>query len=278
MTSARSSGHAYIVGQRVDYNEWILDQEGVQGWFDGAGVDIDATERPNQWGDFSERPRATSRLIALSGTAIAESPEALQEMRDSMASLFSVDKYGEISVSNSAGTRTASVCQEGKVSWEQVFDNVASFRLELYAPDPRMYGVYQQVQIEDATISGGLKYALTYPLNFNIPPKQTLQYITNNGSVQSWPIFAITGDFPSGFTVSDSGTRRVTFTGSVTMKSPVYIDMGKGVALQNGIDVSVSISERKWISIPPKSTIRPSFSPKQDGAGWCDIIYRDTWI
>lgn len=278
MTSSRQIETRYSPTQVFAHNEWVLDQNAIAGWFDGVGNDISQTSRPNQWGDFSEKPRAQSRMIVISGMAIAKSMDQLQIMRDDLTSLFNVDEYSQISVTNNAGTRHATVSLEDRIEWVQNFDNVASFRLGLYAPDPRVYGDEQRVQIEDAITTGGISFQLKYPLNFNLPGKQMLEYITNEGSVESWPTFIITGDFPSGFTVTDNLGHRVIYDGLVTMSAPIVLDMGRGTATQNGNDVSTLVSRREWFPIPPRKTIRPSFLPKQDGAGWCDIIYRDTWI
>lgn len=259
-------------------SQWVLDPEAISGWFDGAGNDVDSAVRPNQWGDFPEKPRLTSRLITITGTAIASSPPELYRMRDDLVSMFGSDKYGIVKVSNASGDRYAEVAVINDVVWKQELDSAATYRIELFAPDPRIYGETQQVQIGDSSISGGLKYQLKYPINFNLPRQNILHYITNDGSVDSWPVFIVTGDYPSGFTISDNAGHKVTYSNTVTMQAPVTIDMARGTALQSGNDVSTWVTERQWFSIPPRSSIQPRFEPKQDGLGWCDIIYRDTWI
>lgn len=264
--------------QKTQSPQWVLDPDAIVGWYQGSGVDVNATPRPNQWGDFSEKPRVTSRMITVTGTAISRTPEELHDMRDQITSVFSGDRYGTLEVTNKSGTRYATVAVEGQIEWLQAIDTAASYKINFFAPDPRVYGSPQEVQIGDGSISGGVSYSIGYPIDFNLPPKATLQLLTNDGSVDSWPIFTVTGDFASGFTITDNNGHKVVYDGIVTMEAPVEIDMGRGTALQNGIDMSINVSVRQWFAIPAKKTIQPGFYPKQDGVGWCDILYRDTWI
>jgi len=260
--------------------QFVLDPTALTGWTDGSNVRRDDTLRPVSSGSFTEPYVFSSRLIALSGTAVARDSSELQAMRDVFTGLFTEGEYVEISVETSTGIRYATVGLEGSPSFVQQLDNVALFRLELFAPDPYIYGPEKTVTVgATSSAGGGLKYALKYPLNYNATndAKQD-STVTNNGNVRAWPSFVVTGDYYAGFIISDGVDRRVTYTGMVTKQSPVIIDMAKGTALQGGIDKTIHLSERDWFSVEPNSTLRPTFDPIQDASGWCDIIVRDTFI
>jgi len=260
--------------------EYVLDPTALTGWDDGVTVRRDATVRPVSNGDFKEPYTFGSRLIGISGTAIATSRGELQRMRDALAGILADGEYADISVETSVSTRYAVVGLEKSLEWVQQHDTVAAFRLELYAPDPHIYGTERTITLGATNnVGGGLIYPLAYPLNYN--PATLLTYnptMVNNGNAISWPKFKVTGDYYSGFTLTDGKDNKVTYNGIVSTAAPVEIDMGKGTATQNGTDKTVLVSERDWFGILPGETIKPEFVPIQSATGWCDIIIRDTFI
>lgn len=260
--------------------QFILDPTALVGWDDGTNVRRDATVRPVSNGDFVEPYTFSARLIAISGTAVATSRGELQRMRDALTGVLADGEYAEIRVETNSSVRYAMVGLENKVEWVQQLDNVAVFRLELYAPDPHIYGAERIVTLGATSESGGgLRYILTYPLNYNAQNVQLLTPpLTNNGNAKAWPRFKVTGDYYSGFTLTDGRDRKIVYNGAVTKASPVEIDMGKGTAIQNGIDKTVMVSQRDWFSLLPGETMRPQFHPVQTASGWCDILIRDTFI
>ena len=201
-------------------------------------------------------------------------------MRDMFTGLFAEGEYAEIRVETSASVRYAVVGLENSPSFIQQLDNVAAFRLELYAPDAYIYGEERVITLGATTeAGGGLTYPLSYPLNYNVQnPNAFSPTMSNNGNAVAWPKFKVTGDYYSGFILGDSKGKLVTYNAPVTMASPVTIDMGKGTATQNGVDKTVYVSDRRWFGILPGETIRPEFKPIQAASGWCDIIIRDTFI
>lgn len=263
-------------------NEYILDPTAVVGWSDGAVVRRADTPRLGKSGDFREPASFGARIVTLSGTAVADTHHDLLRMRDDMMSLFTVTDYDSLSIDINGSKRWLKVGLEGTPSWVQQTDNVASFRISFYAPDPHLYGYVSIIQTNITRANkGGLAFPLKYPLKLSAvdvaPP------IINNGNAPAWPIFKVIGDFKLGFTIQDNLGNGVRYNGMVTKVSPVIIDMGKGTATQNGIDRTTNLDYRNWFSIPPKSSIRPSLIPTPDlsgdaGTGWCDIIVSDTWI
>jgi hypothetical protein len=271
-------GDTIFRGKQYLKPQFVFDPDALQGFFDGVNVKRNETTRPNQWGDFREPGLLGARHLALTGAAVADSTEQLLEMRDEFTSLLAHGEYKEIAVQNSVETRYITVALEGSPSWVQKGDSVAVWKLDLYAPDPRMYGPKLGIQITDSTISGGTDYPLDYPVDYGGDTKVVAVALTNRGNTYSWPVFKVTGDFYQGFSITDNAGKIITYDGVVTMSAPVTIDTGAGTAIQSGVDKSSLLSRRDWFYIPPKSTIQPLFLPKLDAAGWCDIIYRDTWI
>lgn len=259
--------------------KYLLDPTAIIGWSDGVDVKKNTTSRPISDGDFAEPGYFNSRLIIITGTAIANTVAELHQMRDEFIGILSDNHYDYLTITDGGGTRYTTVSLANKTAWVQQLDTVAYWKLELYAPDPRIYSEMRVFHVgSSVTTVGGMKMPITYPMNFTTSTTDQLQSVTNHGNVTAWPLFEVTGDFPSGFTITDNVNGRVTYTGQVAFNSPVLIDMAKGTATQNFVDKSVYISERKWFGIRPGVTISPEFHPIVYGPGWCDIIHRDTWI
>lgn len=261
-------------------NQFILDPEAVTGWTDGTNTRRSSVARPTSHGDFVETATASARLISFTGTAVASTAANLQVMRDQFIGVLSSGQYRDLSVETSSGIRYASVGIEGTPAWVQQTDTFASFRIELYAPDPRIYGASRTITVGAIDDIGGLIYPLSYPLvylplGYDTPPAATVK---NHGNSEMWPIFKVTGDYPSGFTLFDNKGNQIIYSGDVSMSAPVIIDNAKGTATQSGADKSTLLTRRDWFSIKPGETIKPDYKPAQSGRGWCDIIVRDTWI
>lgn len=259
--------------------QYILDPTAIVGWTDGVDIRRNATVRPISSGDFSEVAREGSRIISISGTAVASTVAELHGMRDDIVGLLADGSFGQITVQDGAGTRYAVVGLSKGAGWIQLSDTAASWKVELYAPDPFIYGYTQIAQIPGSTLNGGLDTNLiSYPLDYGKPPKESNPFVKNNGNSESWPVFVVTGDYFSGFQLTDQQGNYIVYNGPVTMSDPVTIDTAIGSALQSGVDKSFYLSHRDWFSIPPKATLQPDFQSIVVGTGWCDIIYRDTWI
>lgn len=261
--------------------EFVLDPDAISGWTDGVGTKRDNTPRPISWGDFPEPSYKNARLISITGTAIARNATELQLMRDDFMGTLQHGSYEEMRVETSTGRRNARyaiVGIEGTPRWVQQHDTIATWKLDLYAPDPRIYGVEQRMTLTDTTVTGGADFPITFAFDYGSAEVPEAYQIYNYGNTQAWPKFIVTGDYFLGFEVTNGNSKKIRYEGVVTRSAPVTIDMGAGTAMQSGVDNSHLLTRRDWFSIPPNSSIQPMFYPIQDAFGWCDIIFRDTWI
>ena len=260
-------------------NEYILDPTAVLGWTDGTQSRRPKTERATSHGDFSDKGSMAAREISFSGTAVALTVRDLHDMRDRFTGVLSDGEYGTLSVETSAGIRYSTVGLEGTSSWVQMSDTVALWKIDFYAPDPRLYGETRRLTVKAYSNLGGMTYPIRYPLNYNTDSDAAQSIVaTNRGNSRSWPTIVVTGDYFSGFEFRDNFGRGIIWSGTVTMNSPVTIDMAAGTAIQNGVDKSHLFTKRIWSFIDPGKQMVPDFIPLQSGQGWCDIIVRDTWI
>lgn len=263
---------------RTSAPEYVLDPTALVGWGDGVDIRRNFTPRQIRAGDFLEAGRHASRYITFSGTAIARNAVELHQMRDDYVGMVLPKDYVPLSIQDVTGTRYSTVTIGGKTSWVQLTDTIATFKIDLYAPDPNIYGPSQTVTLSGHVGTGGITYDIGYPIDFGVTATQQVQFLSNNGNNEAWPTFTVTGDYFSGFSITDNLGNYITYTGPVTSKSPVTVDSLAGYAVQNNSDRSTYLSKRDWFSIPPQGSIQPSFLPNGTVYGWCDIIYRDTWI
>lgn len=259
-------------------SQYNLDPTAFTGWLDGVSVRRPDSPRMGTHGDFVEKATLSSRLITFQGLAISKTPTGLKALRDRLMGILSGGAYDILSVQTSVDTRYSTVGLEGKPSWVPTTDLSANWKIDFYAPDPFIYGEQKIVQTGAFVSRGALEFPLSYTLNYQIVGQDVAQTITNKGNAESWPIFRVVGDYYSGFTISNNLNKKITYNGIVTMQSPVTVNMAKGTAIQGGVDKTVFMSDRGWFSIPPEETIQPEFVPLQNGSGWCEIIYRDTWV
>lgn len=283
-------GGVTIYSHKNAIGKFYLDASALTGWTDTVDIRRDGTARPLSDGDFMDPSTKASRQISMTGFAVAKTAKELHQLRDQLASICADNKYTVMSVEDITGVRSATVGLSGRISWVQQTDIMAIWKLDLYAPDPRLYGYERTVTITDWTADGGLLYTsnpavpftapyyLNYPLDYGQAIVYDAIYLTNEGNVDAWPVFKVSGDLYSGFSITDNLGNYIIYNGAVTMTAPVTIDSRTGSASQLGQDRSTFLAKRDWFPIPPFKSIHPTFQPTQGTTGWCDILYRDTWI
>jgi hypothetical protein len=259
--------------------QYLLDETALIGWSDGVDVKRSVAARQTSSGDFQEVGYHSSRLITATGYALASSAAELRQMRDDLIAAFPPNIYQKLTVEDSVGTRTVMASSGGKVGWVRMTDIYAAFSVSFYAADPYIYGPTKTMTLEGGDTKGGLSFPLDYPTDYGSTNGYQGKFVYNNGNAPSWPQFKVHGDYADGFTITDNLGNFITYTGSVMFSAAVTIDTKTGAVSQSGSDRSTYLSQREWFSIPEGGSIQPSFIPVYSNAsGWCDIIYRDTWI
>lgn len=258
--------------------QFIFDEEGLNDFWDSATVRRDDTAYPNGWGDFREPSRRGSVTFSLSGAARARDPRELYALRDQLMGICNDGTYKEFVVRSETGIRrTRTVTLDGSPKWVQKTDTAALFKISFYSPSPYLYGDTKTVDLGQGILAGGLSMPIAYPMDYGNPIVPEIVTLENEGNTHAWPTFVVTGSFPSGFIITDNLGNQVVYNGLITHASPVVINMEKGQATQGGNDRSTLLGRRDWFSIPPRGSIRATFTPLQQGQGWCTATFRDTW-
>lgn len=257
-----------------------FDPDAISGFDDSADIRRDTSGRPWTDGDFEESGRFASKIISITGVAVARNPRELHTMRDNLVGILAHGEYANAAFSNASMTRYMRVGLGNGISWVTITDTYAKFKIDLYAPDPYQYGRTQVTQVTSAGTNGaGLEYPLNFipALSFGVTSRHQNVTIKNLGNHTAWPTFIIRGDYFNGFRIK-SGNSIIEYNAPSSHAAPVVIDTARGVATRSGVDMSHNLDERNWISIPAGGSIQPIFTPIQEGDGWMDVQWRDTWV
>lgn len=258
--------------------QFVFDPDGLNDFWESATTRRDDTVYPNGWGNFREPTRRGTVTFTISGTARADTPRELMDLRDLLMGICNDGAYKEFVVTTSSGIRRSrNVTLEGTPKWVQHHDTFALFQISFYSPEPYLYGDSKEIILGEGQQPGGLAFPLSFPLNFGGPVKAQVVTMENAGNTPAWPKFIITGNLDFGFKLDDNRGNQIVYNGMVTTQSPVTLDMAKGTAIQNNQDRSTLLGYREWFSIPAKGSIRPTFEVIQAGTGWATGYFRDTW-
>lgn len=260
--------------------QFIFDPDAIIGWDDTPDIKRTATARPASHGDFASRGYYGARLVTISGHAIADGPKTLYMMRDRLVSYLQDGQEHEITVFKGDELRSMKISQGSSLSWVQMFDHYAKWKVDLYAADPRMYGGVLKAQSVSQTLDGfALQFPLTYPISFGNQELPNTVILHNDGNSPSWPVYTVDDYLPSGFSIINGG-KSIVFSGAVLEGSPVVIDTYKGTATISGKDRSYQLTKRDWTPIPPYGTLPVEFSPLDgtESSAWVDIEWRPTWV
>lgn len=274
-----------IDGLRIHHNlgplpRLVFDPDAIEGLHDTPEVRRESTSRPISHGDFSSTGHYGSKVYSITGTALANTPEELQAMRDELVVKVDPGQTHEVALHTRSEVRYINVSQGSALSWIRINDTRARFMLELYASDPRMYGGILTAQSHSQSREGfAIRYPITYPLSMGKTEKASTATISNSGNTEAWPVYTVDATLPSGFSIRNGG-RSIVFSGPTFAGTPVVVDTFSGSVTVDGSDRSYQLTKREWTPIPAYGTLpvkfQPLESPQQEV--WMNVTWRSAWI
>lgn len=275
----------------IDHNGTINDRDlpkltfnpdALVGFEDVPAFRAEKPERPFSHGIFPEVGYSDGRLLSLTGHAFATNESELLGLRDLLASELNTGKLVPVSISNYGSTRKTSGMLEGGLSWTRVLDNYASWKFDLFCPDPRLYGDWKYGRVYSSDLDReGLSYNVSYPINYsNTLEGQRNTILQNNGNSISYPIYTLNAD-SDGFSIK-SGTKVITYSGKTSKNTTLEINTYTGEVRYGLSDRSYLLTKRDWVTIGPYEQIEPELdlvaSPELEGDMFLEVKYRDTWL
>jgi hypothetical protein len=170
--------------------EWIVTSE--QGWGASAGVRVDLDDRVHADGAWDSPGYEASRIVTLSGTAVAPTRRAQNLAKDRFNAAAGGRGLYPLVVTEEHLTRLAYVRRSGEAKASDRGAFVFDFSITLVAPDPRKYDAIQAIRTSVAVeitgahaidihtpitttdnliqggqlVVGGRTYPRTYPLTY----------------------------------------------------------------------------------------------------------------
>lgn len=272
-----------IQGDPSIKSDFYITDEGIEGWFSNPTAKVSSSERTT--GDGSHRvvgsgvlynSRTVSFSVYVIGKDRTEVVDGIKKLLYYSKKIvriyvydaqdctycdgyvkFDVDKSWDV---NYTKVSVTVVCQDPV----RLSKEVSSGYMEP-SPDP----------------SGGLQFEdsiLVFPLKWG---KQTVVNNTctthNSGTIVSYPIITVSGNFPNGFSITNQETgEKLSYSEPVNWGSPIIMNCSKRTASSNGVDVTRNLSERGFPAVPPKSDLSLSFLAY--GVGTCEVVVHDSYI
>lgn len=239
--------------KQAEGRAWFsVDPGGLRGLRGGPSVRRENTERPSQHGSFAAPGYFGDRLIEVQGHILAGSTRELEWAERKLAGLTSA--YSEFVAYESNTLRTLAAVQSLDVDRIATTgeERTSAFLLQLWCPDPWLYGDARRVELTSANPS---------------------QLVVNRGTANAWPVLRFEGPVtaPFGFTIAG---RRVNVSKSLTAGQWVEVDTRTGAATTNSVEGGRLFSEVTGLMpfIPPGSR---TFTWQLTGK--CVVTWSDTY-
>lgn len=196
---------------------YTVESDSVRGWLlDGVDMRLEQVERPSAHGSFSLPGYLTGRSISWGGLILTDTPQEQEHAMRSLSGLLAGGLTDRLTIENTS-SQWSTVKRAGEFDMRmRAYGRVASYRLQLWAPDPRIYG-----DVHNFTAGQG---AVHY------------------GNAPARPVFTVTGTAPGGYTITGTNGQVITVTYPVVPGWPHRIDTAKGGLFVNGNRVIGGIS------------------------------------
>lgn len=255
---------------------------GLDGFYGGAGVHTEDTQRQLGHGAFPAKVVRTGRFMTLRGnfTFIDDRQRAIAARY--LSSLSWDGGVGKLIADYDGLELSCSVRIDGQPLVEHEGANVLKLELPLFAPDPFLYAPARRFQVFPAGAGEGL----VYPLFTNSRAPENLDWgagvplggaAANQGNADAHPVYTVHGSWPAGFRIT-TGASVIEYPSPVHPSNPVRIDNRTGEVMVAGVDQTYRLTRRDWVTVPAGSAIQPRIEALAPSTGWCDVTIRDTYI
>lgn len=231
------------------------------GWDDLPDSRQQWDPRPNQHGAFDAPVLSGERHIMVAGNCFSKEQRdrLLRELKRAMT----YGPHAEQLTVTHAGLRLSVAARLVRfnatyINWDE---GAWGWQAEWVASDPFRYGQKRMVYTGLPVKRGGLRYDLytdgqgttTGYLDYGETSDSGRVTLTNDGTADAWPTFAVRGPAPQGATITNVETgRRIVSTTVIPSGSTLTIHTAKGTAYLDGADRSGQLTVREWTPVPPE--------------------------
>lgn len=226
---------------------------GFTGWTDPVGARIRESLRPQGPGAAAVPQQLGTRLVSISGTCWADSPQDLDRYGNLLGGLGADGEAFQINVRHAGRWLHANAYRAAGVRFEEFPAlNRAAYQYDFWCPDPRKYGESREIVSSGANV-------------------QAFHY----GNTDAWPVFTVTG-FANGYRIiGPGGTYQV---GSKSAGAVDTIDFSDGLLVRNGNHVTRQVSQRDVWPVRPFQQSQWRVQAVGSGSGTATMTLADTYI
>lgn len=236
------------------FKGFAVDPDGFEGIDDGVDMRRDSVERPQAHGDFELPGFLASRVSSLSGWCRADSHAELLHFRSILTGILGHGGTGKLVARWGGDPRWGMAGRAGpapKFKVRAKTPRIADWQLQLWFPDPRLYG-------ETRVFAAG-------------------ELAHHYGNFPAAPVFTVSGSMPSGYTINGPAGKKYIVTRAVTSGAPHTIDMATGLLSVGGAVVFGAVSRADTWGVPGGAQVAHTLVPVS-GSGSVSVAVRDTFI
>lgn len=227
----------------------LISPDGFSGWDSGTDSKGQTFSREDSHGDYDLPVYRQSRIVSISGQALADSDAELVHLGSRLTGLGSSGDVVRLVVDHHGSTTWADARVVSQTQWDERGGHaVADYQIQFKCADPRKFA-------ETRAFASG---------------EPAFHY----GNFPATPQLTISGTSSSGYTVNGPNGKRVVVTRALVAGSPHTYDMDTGLLRVNGVLVYGGVSVADTWSIPGGTRVTHTLS----GPGTLSVKVTDAYV
>lgn len=222
---------------------FVLQPDGLTGWWGRPGSAVQSTPRPGAHGEVDSEVRLGARIVTLQGNALGQASH-IRSMADRLSGLGAEGDRQRLVVEED-GDSTWSWCRVIGVPVMRSGKNAPpSFMVTLRCANPRRFGKTRE-----------------YPVAANTP-----SVMENRGNFPASPRFIVRGPQPSGYSIVSPGEATFSVPWALPAGSTDVVDFATATVYRNGAELLNASNDPQTWRVPPAGAKQWQSAPTGSGS------------
>ncbi len=260
--------------------EWTINRDQFSGWDDSAASTIAVVRKPRQRGGWAGEAFDAPAHYSLGGLLIAPSPAAMLAARDRLKAAATLGDT-TLTFIEEGVSRSATVRREDRVLFDRLTPTVASWSIQLVAPDPRKLGAPLPISTRLPSTTGGLTVPFTVPFVVDAVTVTGQVSLVNPGNISGPVRLRIDGPVQGPVVTHVSSGKSLVFASSVVLGAGEFltVDMERREVLANGQSSRNGwVTERGWSSFEPGDNTWAFTAVSYDAGALLSVDATPAWM
>jgi hypothetical protein len=231
----------------------VVRTNALGGWSGSPGTSIALTQKPRTPGAWVSPRQLKERILTPSGLLTAPDRDTLRAALDTLDAAAAVDPE-TFTVTEGTLTRSITVYRQDEVVATVESDTVASWSMQLVAPDPRKFGTAVSTSTALPATTGGLQLPFTLPNTIPASVVTGQAFLTNPGNTTGPVTLQIHGPVTAPVVTHVSSGTQLVFSSNLSLASGEWLDIdmeAQTVLLRGQASRSGYITQRGWFGFDP---------------------------